>query len=148
MEKGELHGLFMSGWSGPGRAYVREHMKTGTVKIFLQMTDSPDPEDGNAPTILDVVQPQDRPIVELLLGRLILGRPFVAPPGVPADRVEVLRTAFQKAMQDPELLADAEAQKLAVKPTFGAQTQTLIGKLYEASPDLLARVRKIVRISN
>jgi tripartite-type tricarboxylate transporter receptor subunit TctC len=148
VEKGEIHGLFMSGWSGPGRAYVREHMAKGDMKILVQMTANPDPADGDAPSILQVVKPEDRPIVELILGRLVLGRPFVAPPGVPADRVEALRTAFQKAMEDPELLAEANAQKLAIAPTWGAQANDLIMQMYQTPPDLLERVRKIVRVTN
>ena len=148
VDKGEIHGLFMSGWSGPGRAHVREEIAKGTMKLFVQMSATRDPQHADTPTILDVVSAADKPIVEMLLARLALGRPFVAPPGVPKDRLEILRAAFQKAMQDPELLAEAEAQKLAINPTWGAEAQTLIEKMYTTPPALMERVRKIVRVSD
>ena len=148
VEKGEIQGLFMSGWSGPGRAYVREQIGKGKLKLLVQMSTVRDPLHQDTPTILDVTPPADRPMVEMLLARLELGRPFVAPPGVPADRLEVLRTAFRKAMEDPELLADAAAQKLAVHPTWGAEAQALVDKMYRTPPDLMERVKKIVRVSD
>ncbi len=147
VEKGEIHGLFMSGWSGPGRAYVREQMAKGTMKLLVQMSATRDPLHEDTPTILDVVPAGDRPIVEMLLARLALGRPFVAPPGVPADRVELLRLAFRHAMEDPELLAEAAAQKLATNPTWGAEAQTLVVKMYQTPPALMERIRKIVRVA-
>ncbi len=147
VEKGEIHGLFMSGWSGPGRAYVREQMAKGQMKLLVQMSATPDPQHADTPTILEIVKAEDRPIVELLLARLALGRPFVAPPGVPADRLEVLRKAFRQALEDPELLAEATAQKLAIAPTWGAQAQEMIGKMYATKPDDLERIRKIVRVA-
>lgn len=146
VEKGEIHGLFMSGWSGPGRAYVREQMGKGTLKLLVQMSPTRDPMHMETPTILEVVKTEDKPIVELILARLSLGRPFVAPPGVPADRLEVLRKAFRQAMEDPELIAEAAAQKLALAPTWGAEAQQMITKMYETKPADLERIRKIVRV--
>jgi tripartite-type tricarboxylate transporter receptor subunit TctC len=146
VEKGEIHGLFMSGWSGPGRAYVREQMGKGTLKLLVQMSPTRDPMHMETPTILEVVKTEDKPIVELILARLALGRPFVAPPGVPADRLEVLRKAFRQAMEDPELIAEAAAQKLALAPTWGAEAQQMITKMYETKPADLERIRKIVRV--
>jgi tripartite-type tricarboxylate transporter receptor subunit TctC len=146
VEKGEIHGLFMSGWSGPGRAFVREQIGKGKLQLLVQMAFEKDPVHPETPTILEVVKESDRPMVSLLLSRLELGRPFVAPPGVPADRVEILRTAFTKAMEDPELLAEAAAQKLAIGPMTGAAAQALVNRMYQTPPELLERVRKIVRV--
>ena len=122
-------------------------MAKGQMKLLVQMSATPDPQHADTPTILEIVKAEDRPIVELLLARLALGRPFVAPPGVPADRLEVLRKAFRQALEDPELLAEATAQKLAIAPTWGAQAQEMIGKMYATKPDDLERIRKIVRVA-
>src|SRR3954471_19140480 len=121
-EKGELDGLFMSGWSGPGRAYVRDQMSRGQMGLLVQMATEKDPQHLDTPTILELVSaPADRQIIALVLGRMTLGRPFIAPPGVPDDRLALLRKAFRQAVEDPELRADAERQKLAINPTWGAE---------------------------
>src|SRR4029077_16942365 len=99
IEKGELDGLFMSGWSGPGRAYVRDKMSRGEMRLLVQMAPAPDPMHADTPTIMQLVAaPEDKAIGQLVLDRMTLGRPFIAPPGVPADRVALLRAAFRKAV--------------------------------------------------
>jgi tripartite-type tricarboxylate transporter receptor subunit TctC len=147
-EKGELDGLFMSGWSGPGRAYVRDRMSRGEMRLLVQMAPEKDPQHLDTPTILELVSaPADRQVIELVLGRMTLGRPFIAPPGVAADRVALLRTAFQRAVEDPELRADAERQKLAINPTWGAEAEEVIKRLYQTPPQVVERTRKIVAVA-
>src|SRR5437879_2723462 len=108
VEKGELDGLFMSGWSGPGRAYVRDRMRRGEMRLLVQMAPEADPMHADTPTILDLVTAaEDRAIVQLVLDRMTLGRPFIAPPGVPADRLALLRSAFRRTVEDAEFRADA-----------------------------------------
>jgi tripartite-type tricarboxylate transporter receptor subunit TctC len=147
-EKGELDGLFMSGWSGPGRAYVRDQMSRGQMRLMVQMAPEKDPQHLDTPTILELVSaPEDRQVIELVLGRMTLGRPFIAPPGIAADRLALLRTAFQRAVEDPELRADAERQKLSINPTWGAEAEEVIKRLYETPPQVVERTRKIVSVA-
>jgi tripartite-type tricarboxylate transporter receptor subunit TctC len=144
IEKGELHGLFMSGWSGNGRNYVRDQIKKGNLKLFVQMATKRDPMHDDTPTILELVEnPQDKQIVELVLTRLSLGRPFVGPPGIPADRV-----AWRKAVrsEDPDLLAEAKKTRLALDPMYGEEAQELVKRLYATPPDVIERTRHIVRV--
>ena len=149
LEKGEVHGLFMSGWSGPGRAHVLEEKAKGQLKTLVQMSLARDPQVPDTPTILELVKdPGDRQMVELLLNRLALGRPFVTPPGVPQERLQLLREAFRQAINDPELRAEAASQKLAIHPTEGEPAQKLIEQMYQVPPALLERTRKIVRVSS
>jgi hypothetical protein len=69
------------------------------------LTDRPD-----VPLLKDLVtDPTDKKIAELMAGNMILGRGWLAPPGVPADRVAALRAAFKKALEDPEAIAGAVA---------------------------------------
>jgi tripartite-type tricarboxylate transporter receptor subunit TctC len=148
VEKGELDGLFMSGWSGPGRAYVRDKMSRGEMRLLVQMAPTPAPQHTDTPTIMQLVTaPDDRQIVQLVLDRMTLGRPFIAPPGVPAPRVELLRMAFRKAVEDPELRAEAEKLKLALDPTWGAEAQQVIERLYATPPHVIERARKIVAVA-
>jgi tripartite-type tricarboxylate transporter receptor subunit TctC len=148
MEKGELDGLFMSGWSGPGQAYVRDQIGKGQMRLLIQMAPTRDPQQMGTPTILDLVSaPQDRQIVELVLDRTALGRPIVAPPDTPADRVSLLRAAFRQAIEDPELRADAQTLSLPIDPIYGEEAQVIIQRLYRSPPDVVERTRKIVQFS-
>jgi tripartite-type tricarboxylate transporter receptor subunit TctC len=148
MEKGELDGLFMSGWSGPGQAYVRDQIGKGQMRLLIQMAPTRDPQQMGTPTILDLVSaPQDRQIVELVLDRTALGRPIVAPPDTPADRVSLLRAAFRQAIEDSELRADAQTLSLPIDPIYGEEAQVIIQRLYRSPPDVVERTRKIVQFS-
>jgi tripartite-type tricarboxylate transporter receptor subunit TctC len=71
----------------------------------------------------------------------------VAPPGLAPDRLALLRAAFRQAIEDPELRADAERQRLAIDPIFGAEAQAVIERLYGSPADVVERMRKIVQFS-
>jgi tripartite-type tricarboxylate transporter receptor subunit TctC len=138
----------MSGWSGPGRAYVRDRIGRGKLRLLVQMARSRDPLHADTPTLLELVKaPLDRQIVELVLERVELGRPVIGPPGIPADRVAMLRAAFDKAVVDPEFLKEAALLKLAIDPMGGAAAQRVIDGLYRTPPAVLTRLRKIVQVA-
>lgn len=146
IERGELQGLFMSGWSGNGRAYVLEQKAKGNMKLLLRLATDRDQEYKDLPTVLDVMKsPEDKQIIEILLSRLELGRPFMAPPGVPAERVQILRTAFRKAVEDPELVAEARKSRLAIDPIWGEEAQALLAKAYKTDKSVIERIRKLVQ---
>jgi len=85
IEKGELDGLFMSGWSGPGRAYVRDRHGRGRVAPAGADVTAQGSLHAETPTILDLVStPDARQIVQLVLDRMTLGRPSPRPPGIAA----------------------------------------------------------------
>ncbi len=148
VEKDELHGLFMSGWSGTGRAYVLDKIGKGEMKLLLQLATQRDPNHKDIPTIMEAVNsPADKQIVEVLLSRLALGRPFIAPPGVPAERIQVLRSAFRKSVEDPELIAEAQKGRLAIDPIWGEQAQEIIINAYRTDPAIIERIRKIIKLT-
>ena len=146
VEKGELHGLFLSGWSGAGRAFVKDKVKRGEWKIFVQMTSRRDEEHADAPSVFDVIPgEQNKQILTLLFERQILGRPFVAPPGVPADRVALLREAFRQALHDPQLLDEANKQRYAISPVFGEEAQEIVGRIYATSGETIDATRALLK---
>ena len=148
VERGELDGLFMSGWSGPGRAYVRDQIGRAQMRLLIQMAADKDPQHMDTPTILELVaDSEDRQMVELVLNRMLLGRPFIAPPGVPAERLALLRTAFRQAVEDPELAAEAQKLRLAIDPMWGEEAQQVINRLYRTPPNVVVRTRKIVQFT-
>jgi tripartite-type tricarboxylate transporter receptor subunit TctC len=73
-----------------------------------------------------------------------MGRPIVTSPGVPADRVALLRRAFEATMKDPGFLADADKQSLEVKPLAGAAIDKLLAQAYAAPKPVVARAAALV----
>jgi len=146
VEKGELDGQFFSGWSGINTAYVKERMTAGQMKLFVQMSADRDPEFPDVPTILDVIRdPDDQLVVQMLLSRLALGRPFLAPPGVPPDRLAVLQTAFRRTMEDSDFLSEARKSGFDIDPIYAAEAKEMIGRLYQSPASVLRKVRAIVK---
>jgi tripartite-type tricarboxylate transporter receptor subunit TctC len=84
-------------------------------------------------------------VIELLLSRLSLGRPFIAPPELPPERVAALRTAFEKLVQDPDFLADAQKSGLPVQPIGASDAEDIVRRLYQYPPNIVERTRSLVR---
>src|SRR5262249_4505114 len=102
--------------------------------IIVQAAIDREPELSNVPTMVELAaNDQDRAIIRLLVGTQLMARPFLAPPGIPAERLAILRTAFDRTMADPELIADARKRDLDVSPLMGAGVDKLLGEFY-ASP--------------
>jgi len=72
------------------------------------------------------------------------GRPFTAPPGVPADRVRALRDAFNATMKDPDFRAEAQQTHILVDPLTGEQMEELIKSAYGAPPSVIQRAKAIL----
>src|SRR6478735_295833 len=72
---------------------------------------------------------------------LAMGRPFFAPPGVPAERVRALREAFAQTLKDPQFLADAEKMGIEVQHVGGEQIQMLVERIYASPPEVITRAR-------
>jgi tripartite-type tricarboxylate transporter receptor subunit TctC len=121
--------------------------KEGKVKVILQigMRSDESMTKLNIPEVWDFISdPNERQVGELVFAEFEFGRPFVAPPGVPADRVAALRKAFEDSFKDPEFLADVKKYQLELDPRTGAEVQALVDKLFATPPALVARARKIV----
>jgi hypothetical protein len=85
--------------------------------------------------------PADRAAMELILSQQLTGRPYVAPPNVPSDRLRTLRSAFDATMKDPEFLADAEKIRLMIDPLTSEQMGSLLERAYASPPQTIARAR-------
>lgn len=115
------------------------------VTLWMQIGQRKDRAIPNVPLILDLVKdPEDRQALDLMLSPNSMGRPFVAPPEVPQDRAKALRDSFNKAMRDPDLLAEAKAQSLDIDPITGEEMSRLIENAYAAPKEPLERARALV----
>lgn len=99
------------------------------------------------PTLLELAPPEHRDAVELVAAGTPFGRALAVGPGVPADRVAALRKAFDDTMKDPAFLADAEKRRVDIDPRPAGYAQALAGKLAAASPELVARVRHAIGLT-
>jgi len=73
-----------------------------------------------------------------------LGRPLIATPGIPPDRVKILREAFAKTMTDPEFLADIKKRKYDLDPTPGEELEALAKEVVAQPPEVIARMRNLL----
>ena len=82
---------------------------------------------------------EDRKALQLFFARVALGRPFVAPPGLRAERMVALRKAFDDTMKDPEFLEDAKKQDLNADPITGGELAEIIASVYKTPADVVNR---------
>jgi tripartite-type tricarboxylate transporter receptor subunit TctC len=139
MERGEVSGIIGAELSSL-RATKPEWLSDNKVRIVVQVVLSKSPDLSNVPTAIDLVKdPDDRRVLELILARQEFGRPFLAPPGVPADILAVLRQAFHSMVRDPEFLADAKKLRADIVVGTGEEIEALIKKIYATPKPLVER---------
>jgi tripartite-type tricarboxylate transporter receptor subunit TctC len=137
IQRGEVDGRCGWSWSTLSTRN-RDLWLTKQIKVVLQLTDKKLAELAEVPSVLDVAaSPEQQAILKLIIARQTMARPYVAPPGVPADRLMALRNAFEATLKDPEFLADAKRQGLDVRPVTGAEADELIEQVYTTSPDVV-----------
>jgi tripartite-type tricarboxylate transporter receptor subunit TctC len=144
MERGEVHGNAGTTWA----SIKTQHpgwLKEKKVKVFVQYGRDKHPELQDVPKMMDLAKNKaDRQALNLMYVRQEYQRPYIAPPGLPADRVKMLRTAFNATMKDSAYLEDAKKRRLEIAPLTGEQVEALIAEVYETPKAVVDRVRKIL----
>jgi tripartite-type tricarboxylate transporter receptor subunit TctC len=120
-------------------------IKDKKAKIIAQFGTKKHAEMPDVPLLQDyVIDPQDKKAVRLFLSRQDTGKPYFAPPGVPAERLEILRRAFDKAVRDPALIAEAKAAGLDIEgPMSGKEIEVFIKEAMASPPSLAKRINDI-----
>ena len=146
IETGDVDGHLSGGSSAAFRARIQPWVAARQANVMLQMGFRKDPAFSAAPLAFELATREtDRQLLELVLTPQLMGRPLVAPPGLPAERLEMLRTAFNMAMKDDQVLAEAQKQALEIQPVEGAEISAVLDKVYGSSPELIARAQKILQ---
>jgi tripartite-type tricarboxylate transporter receptor subunit TctC len=141
LERGEVQGT-IANWSTL-KALNSNWLADKQIRLLAQWGLKKLPELPDVPLIFDyVTSDADRAAMKLMVARLEFGRPFFLPPGVPADRVEALRRAFDATVKDPAFLADAAQAKIDIDPLSGEAVQTLVEEVSKTPADIVARVRE------
>ena len=106
------------------------------------------PELPDVPLVMDFAKTDEqRQILKMVFARNVMGRPYVAPPNVPADRVAVLRQAFMDTMKDKDFLAEADKMQLEINPVSGAEVEKLVNEVYATPPDIVAKAKQAAAVA-
>ena len=141
MERGETEGVGALGWAAV-KAQVPQWIADNRIKMIAQFGFARGSELADVPLMLDLAKtPRDRQALSMLFGRTEYGRPYFLPPGVPAERVEALRRAFDATMKDEGFIADVAKLGLTPDPMSGEKVQALVAELANTPSDIVERVR-------
>jgi tripartite-type tricarboxylate transporter receptor subunit TctC len=144
MERGEVEGICESLDSVKTRR--PDWIPTKTVNILFQGGTEPNPDIKDVPFILDLARNEEqRQAIQFLYAGQGIGRPFVAPPDLPAERLEMLRDAFKNTMNDPDFIAETRLRKLELKPREGEQLAALIQTIYATPKSIVEKVGNLIK---
>ena len=145
LERGELEGRCGWSWStikSRNASWLQERK----INLLAQFALEKHQDLADVPLIMDLATTQEqRQILRLILARQVMGRPVLAPPGVPEDRKLALRKAFDATMTDPEFLAEAKKADLEVNPVNGETIDRLLADLYQTPKDILEKAIRAIR---
>ena len=140
VERGEVEGHSTS-WTALKVAHP-DWIRDGKVTVLVQFALKGHPELPHVPVVVDLARnEEERRILRAVMNATEVGTAFFSTPGVPADRLEALRRAFDATMKDPDFLAEVERMKLAVNPITGEELQKLVAEVSDLPPALLEKVR-------
>lgn len=146
MERGEVDGypsIFWSSLSSTRPDWIRDKK----VKFIVQYGPEKEAGAGNTPTVQEfLTKEDDKLLLDAAIAPLALGRPYLMPPGVPADRVALMQKAMAATFVDPDFLAEAEKLNLGVNvPRSAEQTRIIVEKAYATPPAIVERLRRIAQ---
>ena len=123
--------------------------KKNFVRVLFQTGKKRDPRLSDVPTVDELMVEYKTPEAIKRLAALVLasgefGRPIIATPGIPADRVKILREAFSKSMSDPALLADAKKRRLEIDPTTPDDLESLAKEVFTTNREIIERMKKLL----
>src|ERR1700732_3868989 len=135
VERGEVEGHSTS-WTALKVAHP-DWIRDKTVTILVQFALKRHAEMPDIPTAVELGRSdEERAVLAAVMNAAEVGTAFFTTPGVPADRLAALRRAFDAAMQDPDLLSEAQKMRVAVSPMTGDDLQKLVAEVSNLSPEL------------
>jgi tripartite-type tricarboxylate transporter receptor subunit TctC len=146
MQRGEVDGLCGLGWDSL-KAQAYHLLRDKKIKVIIQVAAKPHPELKGVPFVMDMAKsPDDVRVLQFLVARQYMGRPYVAPPKVPADRVAALRKAFDDTMADPKFQADAKKVRTPLSPIDGNEVERHIKKLFATPKSVIDRANEATKL--
>jgi len=125
-----------------------EDLASGRLKVAIQMGLQKHPDFPNVPNAFDLVtKEEDRQLFRLIFGPWTYGRPLMAPPGTPKDRVEVLRNAVKATLADPQFIAETKKINLEVQPVMPDAIEKVVGEIFQTPAPVLERARVLLGVA-
>jgi len=132
-----------------GREPFDSWHKRGFDRHLVQTSRKRDPRAGDTPTLIELfdqykVPENSRRLAQVLLAAGDFGRPIMVTPGTPPDRVKILRDAFLKTLNDPEVIDEAKRSRMDIDPSTGEELEKLVKEIFDSPPDVVEKVKKIL----
>lgn len=123
--------------------------KKGFVRVLIQTGRARDAKLAEVPTIYELMDKHNTPDRARRLAKVVLlggslGRPLMGSPGIPADRVKMLRAAYAKTLADAEFLAEVEKRKWEIDPTTGEELEAIAKELIDQPAEVIDGLRKLL----
>jgi tripartite-type tricarboxylate transporter receptor subunit TctC len=145
MERGEVKGRCGWSWSSVLATHKR-WIDDKSITVLVQLSLAKHPDLPAVPLIMDFAKTEDQQqIFKLVFARQVMGRPFLAPPGVPKDRVDALRKAFLETLRDPDFVAETQRADLEINPVSGEDVEKLVRDLSQTPKALTSKVAEFIR---
>jgi tripartite-type tricarboxylate transporter receptor subunit TctC len=142
MERGEVQGKIWT-WGSLKSGNTADWVETKKISLLAQFGLQKARDLPDLPLALDSAKtPEDRQVMELIFSPIALGYPSFMGPGVPPERVELMRRAFDKTMRDPEFIDLMKQQNLVLDPATGEDVQAIVRRLYQMPPSVIERARQ------
>jgi tripartite-type tricarboxylate transporter receptor subunit TctC len=148
MERGEVNGRCGWSWSSVKSTHPT-WLRDKKINILVQLALEKHPDLPDVPLVTDLAKTDEqRQVLKLIFARQVMGRPFLAPPGIPQDRVEALRKAFMDALSDKDLLAEADKAQLEINPVAGDRIQDLVKEVYQTPKEVAGKAAVLLDVSS
>ena len=148
MERGEIEGRAGNNFNSL-KAENGEWLRTGKINLIAQVGLARDAEFPQVPLLTDFARNDDyRRILRLFSTDVVIGRPFVTSPGVPAERVAILRQAFDSLLKDPAFRDDAKKSGIDISPVSGVAIQTIVTDFMNTPADIVAKSKAAMEPRN
>ena len=123
--------------------------KNGFVRVLIQTGKKRDANLPDVPSLHELMDrykttDSSRRLADVILAANEIGRPIIATPGIPTERLKILRDAFSKAVNDRELLEEAKKKRLEFDPVSGEELQTLASEIMTQPPEVIERMKKLL----
>jgi tripartite-type tricarboxylate transporter receptor subunit TctC len=148
LERGEVACMGLTISTYFGREPFLTWLKTKFVRFLAQSGRKREARVEEAPTIYELMDEYKTPATKRRTAEAMLqggewARPYMFGPGTSADRVSILRAAFDKAVKDPELLAEAKKLRMDVTPMRGEQLQSMAKEVMSQPPEVIEQIKKL-----
>jgi tripartite-type tricarboxylate transporter receptor subunit TctC len=143
MERGEVQGRIGWSWGSVKSSKTATWVPDKKIALIVQMGLDKAPDLPDVPLVLDLAKtPEDREAMELIFAATTIGWPSIMPPGVPADRVALVRKAYTETMNDPTFVAALKKTGLELDPLTGNQIEAIVKRLTSFSPEIVDRAKR------